>query len=149
MKKNVLLSLKGLQMQGDIEDRDEIETITPAEYFFKNGKHYVVYEEILEGFDVPVKNVMKFYDDTLEVSKKGAISVNMLFESNRKNVTSYQTPFGTIMLGVDTDTVEIIEEEERILVHVDYVLEANYQHIADCRIEMEIREKKEGLKLFQ
>ena len=49
MTKEVLLSLKGLQMeQGD--GAEELETITPARYYHKNGSHYIVYEEMTEGF---------------------------------------------------------------------------------------------------
>ena len=41
MTKEVLLSLKGLQMeQGD--GAEELETLTPARYYHQNGSHYIV-----------------------------------------------------------------------------------------------------------
>ena len=83
----------------------------------------------------------------MEVTKRGLVNVHMIFEEKKKNMTSYITPFGNIMIGIDTDKVDIKEDQDRIKVNVAYSLEANYEHMADCRIEMNIRPREEGLKL--
>lgn len=147
MTKEILLSLRGLQLESS-EDAQEMETITPAEYYKRNGNHYIIYDEVMEGAADITKNRIKFCDSRLEVSKKGLINVQMLFEEKKKNIISYQTPYGNILIGVDTEEVHVEEEENRIHVEVDYTLEANYQYLADCRIEMDIRPREEGLKLY-
>ena len=147
MEKEVLIALKGLQFALDEEGANALETITPAEYYKRNDSHYVIFEELMEGFTDTTKNVIKFRDSQLEVTKKGLVNVHMVFEENRKNMTSYPTPFGNILIGIDTDEVEIREEEDRIQVNVAYTLEANYEHMADCKIEMSIRPRQEGLEL--
>lgn len=48
------LSLKGLQF-GVNEQTEELETITPADYYLRNGSHYVVYDELLEGCEETIK----------------------------------------------------------------------------------------------
>lgn len=146
MTKEVLLALKGLQIE-NADGGQELETITAADYYLKNGSHYVLYEEVTEGYEDVTKNLIKFRDSCLEVRKKGLVNVHMVFEENRKNMTSYATPFGNILIGIDTDEVEIREEEDRIQVNVAYTLEANYEHMADCKIEMSIRPREEGLEL--
>ena len=147
MEKEVLIALKGLQFALDEEGANALETITPAEYYKRNDSHYVIFEELMEGFTDTTKNVIKFRDSQLEVTKKGLVNVHMVFEENRKNMTSYATPFGNILIGIDTDEVEIREEEDRIQVNVAYTLEANYEHMANCKIEMSIRPREEGLEL--
>lgn len=147
MEKEVLIALKGLQFALDEEGANALETITPAEYYKRNDSHYVIFEELMEGFTDTTKNVIKFRDSQLEVTKKGLVNVHMVFEENRKNMTSYATPFGNILIGIDTDEVEIREDEDRIQVNVAYTLEANYEHMADCKIEMSIRPRQEGLEL--
>lgn len=147
MEKEVLLALKGLQFAMDEEGTQALETITPAEYYKKNNSHYVIYDEVTEGFSDSTKNIIKFTDSQMEVTKRGLVNVHMVFEEKKKNMTSYVTPFGNILIGIDTDEVEIREEQDRIKVNVAYSLEANYEHMADCRIEMNIRPSKEGLKL--
>ncbi len=146
MTKEILLSLKGLQIECN-DDANALETITPADYYHKNGSHYVIYEEMMEGFSEVTKNRIKFNDSCLEVSKNGLVNVHMVFEENKKNITSYMTPYGNILIGIDTESVMVEEEDRQIKVEVEYALEANYQHLADCKIEMELRPREEGVSL--
>lgn len=146
MTKEVLMSLKGLQLE-DGDDGQELETITAADYYRKNGSHYVLYDEVTEGFEDITKNMIKFHDTGLEVTKKGLINVHMVFEENQKNMTSYITPYGNILVGIDTGSVLVEESENQIKVQVAYTLEANYQYLADCRIEMVICPREEGIRL--
>ena len=147
MTKEILLSLKGLQMENR-DDAQAMETITPADYYQRNGSHYVIYEEMMEGSTAATRNRIKFNDSCLEVSKKGCVNVQMLFEENKKNMTSYMTPYGNILIGIDTESISVEERENQIHVEVEYTLEANYQHLADCRIEMELRPREVGIELL-
>lgn len=140
MTKDVLLAIKGLQFDGSEEDT-EIETVTAAEYYKKNNSHYVIYEEASEGFQETTRNVIKFKENSLDLTKRGLINVHMVFEENKKNMTNYATPFGNILIGIDARKIKVSEEEEGIHVDVDYALEMNYEHVADCRITMNIQPK--------
>ncbi len=146
MTKEVLLSLQGLQFDAVSADGDKIETITPAEYYKRNDSHYVIFEEAMEGFQEKTKNVIKFKENSLDLTKKGLVNVHMIFEENKKNMTNYATPYGNILIGIDARSVRLKEKEERI--EVDYALEVNYEHFADCKIKMDIRAKNgEGFSL--
>lgn len=147
MTKDIFLSLKGLQIENS-EQAQELETITPADYYLRNGSHYVIYDEVTEGFEENTRNMIKFSDSCVEVSKKGLVNVHMVFEENKKNMTSYMTPYGNILIGIDTGSIFVEEEEKRIHVEVAYTLEANYQYLADCRIEMNIKPRQEGMDLL-
>lgn len=146
MTKEIILSLKGLQTGVD-EDAQGTEIIALADYYKKNNNHYVIYEEITEGFSETTRSRIKFNDSCMEVSKKGLINVHMIFDKNKKNMTSYVTPYGNIFIGIDTESILVKEEENRIKVEVYYALEANYQHLANCRIEMQIGPREDGIKL--
>ncbi|MCM1125190.1 MAG: DUF1934 domain-containing protein [Lachnospiraceae bacterium] len=147
MTKEVLMSLKGLQFE-NADGGQELETITAADYYKKNGSHYVLYDEVTEGFDDVTKNMLKFHDSCLEVTKRGLINVHMVFEENQKNMTSYATPFGNILIGIDTESVLVEELENQIRVQVAYTLEANYQYLADCKIDMKICPREESVQLL-
>lgn len=147
MEKDVLLSLKGLQFAVDEEGAQALETITAAEYFERNGSRYVVYDEVTEGFSDTTKNIIKFKDSLVEVTKKGLMNVHMVFEENKKNMTNYGTPFGNILIGIDTGKVSIAQEPDKIRINVDYVLEANYEYLADCKIEIDIKNREKGIEL--
>lgn len=147
MTKEVFLSLKGLQMENG-EGAGALETITSADYYQKNDSHYVIYEEMTEGFLEKTRNMLKFHDSGLEVTKKGLINVHMVFEENKKNMTSYMTPYGNILIGIDTESILLEENEEQIKLLVDYSLDANYQHLADCKIELALWPRERGIHVI-
>ena len=86
MTKDVLLSIKGLQI-GENEQNDTIEVISPGDYYFRNGKHFFMYEEVMEGQKESTRNMIKVRDNYMELTKKGAVNVHMIFEKNKKNTT--------------------------------------------------------------
>lgn len=70
MTKNVMIHIKGLQAD---MDEEAIEVICPGTYYYKDGKHYVFYEENQEGFTEVSKCQFRLQGDTcLEVMKKGS-----------------------------------------------------------------------------
>ncbi len=142
MTQEVLLTLQGLQFDQREEDADKIETVTAGSYYKRNGKHYVVYEEITEGFEQPTRNRLKFGDNVLELSRHGLINMHMVFQENKKNLTNYSTPFGQILIGIDTRKVKISEQEDNIVVDVDYSLDVNYEYLSDCHIRIDILSKE-------
>ena len=144
MTKDELLAIKGLQFDGSEEDT-EIETVTSAEYYKKNNSHYVIYEEAFEGFEGTTKNILKFKDNSLDLTKKGLVNVHMIFEENKKNMTNYSTPYGDILIGIDASKIRMQEEEEKIHLDVEYALEINYEHLADCHISIGIQAKGESV----
>lgn len=135
MTKDVLLSIKGLQI-GEEEQSDTVEVISPGDYYFRNGKHFFLYEEVTEGQKESTKNIIKVKDNYMELTKKGAINVHMIFEKNRKNVTYYHTPYGSLLVGIDAYRVEVEEKEDEIVVEVEYALEVNNEHLANCHIRI-------------
>lgn len=135
MKKAVNISIRGLQLDQQ-NGQDEIETILSGEYFEKNGNHYLIYEEIQEGTKNPTKNVLKFSQNRLHMSKSGEVNVQMEFEKDRKSVTTYHTPFGNLLLGIDTTSIELKQLEEELALEVCYGLEVNSEFLAECRISI-------------
>lgn len=149
MTKEVLISLRGLQFDQSETDTDKIETITVGSYYEKNGSHYVLYDEVMEGFEESTKNKIKFGEHFLELSRSGLINVHMIFEENKKNMTSYNTPYGNILIGIDTKKIHIAREPERIVVDVEYALDINYEYLSDCKILLDIRSKQTAEKFIR
>lgn len=143
MTKNILLSIKGLQSLSE-EQEDEMEVIIPGSYCKRGNMHYVKYDEVTEGFDGTTSNLLKFSDRCLEVRKKGVTNTHMIFEEQKKNMTYYDTPFGNLLLGISATNVSMRESEEQIDVKVDYALEINSEHLAECSIDVTVRPRNAG-----
>ncbi len=142
MTKDILLSIRGLQITEDTQ-KDTVEVITPGEYYFRNGKHFFLYEEAEEGKQEITKNIIKVTDDYMEVTKKGAVNVHMVFEKNKKNVTYYNTPFGSLLIGIDAYRVDVTQTPEEIEAYAEYALEVNNEHLANCRIRIKANSRAE------
>ncbi len=143
MTKEVLVTIRGMQFtKQEEEDLEPVEVIMAGDYYKKNNKHYVIYDEVIEGFDGTTKNIIKLQEDCIDIIKKGVANVHMTFEKNKKNVTCYDTPFGSLMLGIHAKNIDIQEEEDDIRVKVEYALELNYEHLANCNIKMAIQSKE-------
>lgn len=143
MTKDVIITICGLQ-SGPDADGEPIEMITTGEYYYKNGKHYIMYEEVMEGETKTLKNRIKFAPGYMELTKNGIVSVHMLFEEYKKNITHYHTPYGALMMGIDAKKVSLTETETEINIAVDYALELNQEHTADCNIKINIKSKSTG-----
>ncbi len=143
MTKDVLITICGLQFM-DEEGSEPVEVITAGEYYYRNGKHYILYDEVMEGFDGITKNRIKIGEDCMDISKKGVSNVHMSFERNKKNLTSYQTPYGNLLIGIDARKLYIEEEENSLDIKVEYDLEVNYEHLAECSLTMNVRSKEAG-----
>ena len=146
MTQDVLLTISGLHEMGDLnietEEDEVLETITPAKYYLKNGKHYVLYDEVVEGMTGVIKNKIKITDGkVLEIIKTGSTNSHMIFEEGKNNLTINDTPYGQFHLDMHTRTLEILEYEDEISAKVEYGLDMNNQKVADCTVFLSIKPK--------
>ncbi|MCM1387921.1 MAG: DUF1934 domain-containing protein [Bacillus sp. (in: Bacteria)] len=139
MTKDVWLSIQGTQFQNGEEMETDIQTMVSGTYYEKGGRHYVVYEESIEGVQKPVMSRLKFGEHFLELSRNGSLCMRMVFEENKKHMTDYHTPYGDILLGIDTKKINMINTDDEITIQADYLLEQNNEYLAKRRILITIR----------
>jgi uncharacterized beta-barrel protein YwiB (DUF1934 family) len=136
MTKDVLINISGLQM--DVEPDNPIEMVTTGAYYLRNGKHYILYDELSEDNEV-TKNVLKIGPNSVELTRKGAQGSHMVFEEGKENLSYYDTPFGSLLMGVNTSSIDWMEKEEEMRLQVDYDLSVNSDHVSKCKIDVNIR----------
>ena len=68
MTKDVLISISGLQF-AEGENSEPVEVITSGSYYKKNGKHYILYDEVAEDTAGTTKNIIKLGDEVLDITK--------------------------------------------------------------------------------
>ena len=92
-----------------------------------------------------IKNRIKINgDECVEIVKSGLSNSHMIFEKNKKNQTFYKTPYGQMLIGVNTRHLQVDFEEDKIAVRIDYELDVNHEPMADCKIRMNIVSKDSG-----
>ena len=131
----------GKQTGSNHRENDSVETAQSAQYFKKNDSHYVLYEEKMEGLDVPCKSRIKFRDNILELTRHGSVEMQMIFEENKRHVLPYNTPYGQLFLGIETGKVQVEEREDEIHVTVEYKLDHERELLSESCMKIHIRER--------
>ena len=141
MNKDVLIHVRGLQMMETDDAQEPIEIVVPGQYYFRNGSHYLRYEEMLDDTADTTVNYIKMSPNGVEVRKQGQVNVHMVFEEGKKNKTFYNTPYGTLQMGISATGLELKESEDGIQMKVDYALDMNEEHVADCYLTVQAQSK--------
>ena len=137
MTRDVLITISGIQMID--EDDSDVEMMVRGDYYQKNGKHYILFEEMMEGFEGKVKNVIKVSGRGIDIIKRGIANVHMQFEKNKKNLSCYTTPLGDMVVGIQANKIRINEEPDSLKVDIDYSLDVNYKHLSECSIRVDVQ----------
>ena len=138
MEKRVRLTLTGRQ-RDDLGQENVTELSAEAEYFERNGSHYIIYEEKQADGEI-TKNTIKLKNGLLELTKKGAVNARMVFEPGQEHMTDYATPYGLLRLGVATTGVFIEQSEKTLEIRADYSLTDNGRILSRCTIFIKIQD---------
>ena len=141
MNKDVLIHVRGLQLMETDDEQEPIEIVVPGQYYFRNGSHYLRYEEMLDDSAQTMVNYIKMSSEGVEIRKQGQVNVHMVFEQGKKNKTFYNTPYGTLQMGIAATGLELKESEDDIQMKVDYALDMNEEHVADCYLTVQAQSK--------
>lgn len=132
MTKEVSIMMEGIQK--GLED-EPILTIASGTYHMLHDKHYIQFEEQAEEGQGTVKNRIKITLDQVEMTKKGAVNSEMVFDLNRKTDIIYRTAYGTLFFEAQTSRITLIEEEDKLEIILAYCLFSNDDLISEnCTI---------------
>lgn len=161
MTENVLITIKGCH-RIDGEDQEPVITRAKGKYAFRNGHHYVRFEEVMQedsegsrnrgkpeagngradyfgDAGSKTKSMVKFAENYLCVTRDGVYSNRMEFEEGRRRYTRYQTPMGTLEFEVETNAISYEENSRHIEIIVDYTLHSDSCKIQDSRVVVTVQ----------
>lgn len=141
MTKDVVVRVTGLHaLEGD---SGEISVVTPGSYYFRNGKHYLVYEERLEGQPEPVRCTVLTDGKRVWMIRTDA-GIRMEFEAGRTTMSCYSTPYGTMTMNITTTSVDVMVSEEQIRIGLEYTLEINGVGVSHVRANVSASPRRAG-----
>jgi len=141
MKKNVVITVRGLQRQ--VDEDEPVEVISAGTYLRKDTTHYLSYEEADEDGNI-TKNRIKITPESIEMTKQGGITTQMIFTRGQKQYACYETPFGELTLGMTTKYIQVTEEKQQLSAALRYDLEVNGTHMSECELDIEVKECAAG-----
>ena len=108
MTENVILTVRGHQT--DLGEDATTELIAGAAYYYRNGKHYILYDEIDPESGEQSGNTIKIGEDRVDVIRRGAGKVHMVFEKEKQISSQYHTPAGVIQMEIFTSRLQTRQE---------------------------------------
>ena len=111
---------------------------TLGDYYAKGDAHYCLYEEQPEGWDEPYKVMLKWKGAALERQIRGKTPSRMAFEPGKCYSDLYHTPYGDLLLETETRRLEITEEQDAIILVLEYGIKQDGQIVSENRMEIRI-----------
>jgi len=146
MTEDVLVTIKGLQL--DSAEENVIEVINIGRLSEINNKIYVKYDEMIDGEKNLTRNLIKIEEGNVEIIKKGVVSSHMHFCANEKTMSLYNTPFGSLHLGILARNVDIKKKEDVIHILIEYSIEVNDEQISENKVEICIKQQDKAENSF-
>lgn len=109
-----------------------------GEYFRKEDTHYCVYEEQPEGWDEPYRIMLKWKESVLERRRLGGMASRVIYEAGKCSCDHYRTPYGELLMEMDTHRLEIQEKTKGFLLVTEYSIRQDGQRVSENRIEIQI-----------
>ena len=106
MKKNVLISIRGIQRIDD--DKEETELFTHGNYYHRENHYYIVYEESgATGYDGS-RTTLRINESGSKVvlMRYGAVHSNLVIEKGCRNIGHYGTLEGDLVIGINTRMID-------------------------------------------
>ena len=137
MKKDVMVSFKSYNKYEE-DNTDKIEFLTKGNFFEKDGKYYLKYEEKNE-FD-SVTTTLKIEEGKVTILRYGATNTQMIIEKGKKHLNYYETPHGAFTVGVYSDDVDIKIGEKEGKIKLNYDVELNNVITSKNTIKLDFKE---------
>lgn len=127
MDKRVILSIKGNQTSFDGQN-NSIELITEGRLYTKENKYYIEYEESeISGIE-GTKTSFIVEDNKILIERAGNHETKFVFQTGRKSINCYQTPFGYMELGIYSSKVDWDIDDKHGKLDIHYQLDFGGQY---------------------
>lgn len=138
MEEDVLITIKGYHTI-DGTEQEPVVTSAHGRYAFRNGHHFVRYEEEIPEDQGVSKAMVRFAEKELFVKKTGAYASQMEFREGKRLPVHYWTPAGDLAFEAEAESVEYEEADGLLEIRVKYGLHAGGSRIQDSLVEIRVR----------
>lgn len=121
MKKKAIITVSSRQINEENND-ENVEVVTPGNFFKKEEKYYAVYEETEISGMKGTTTTLKIEDNKLSLIRIGSTSSKMEFDEKKENVSMYTTPYGTLQLKIKTSDLDVDVDDDGGDITVNYDL---------------------------
>lgn len=124
--KKALIKVTGRQNY-DSDGNDKIELTTIGTVEETDNEYILSYNEELEPHSAPVKTRLSVRKDEkrVELMRSGAYGSLLIIERSRRNLCTYATEFGDLLMGIYGKNIENEIEDKKGKISFDYDVDIN------------------------
>lgn len=143
MEKNFIINICGFQHSFiEADSGGDVEMTTVGEYEFENGLYYIEYDETeMSGLE-DTHTSIEIGADYVSLQRTGTMTSDMLFMQGRKTHSMYNTPYGDLLVGIYTHSLDIKVTDKCCALSIDYEIELNDKPNGRNVIEINVMEAK-------
>ena len=135
----VMVKVKGIQRDAAGEV-NTIKTTAKGRYFFRGGKHYVLYDDCSLNKEKRTSTVLQFNLESLTLLRKGAVESEQRFLPGKEHHTRYRTPYGELELSAKTSKLKVLfDSTNGGAIDVSYDMSINGKFQSQNQLHIEIR----------
>lgn len=137
---DVIISIETNQKTSEGDNKIELQT--DGKLFFGGGKYYINYEESeITGFE-DSSTTIKAEGDVVTMTRRGRFRTRMIFEVGEKNLSYYDTLYGTIGMLVETERVKNALTPQGGRLEIDYSLDYDNTGLVKNFLKVDVRRKQ-------
>jgi uncharacterized beta-barrel protein YwiB (DUF1934 family) len=119
---NYTISIKGSQTSPG-EEEECFELVTDGQYSRKNGVSKITYQESgVTGFE-GMETSFLVEPERITLRRDSWWGGDMIFEEEHKHHFLYETPYGSLTMGIDTERIVHDIDEHGGSLHIQYVID--------------------------
>ena len=139
IKDNVTISLVSTQSDGI--NTEQTELITRGRLEKKSDRFVISYNETeATGFEGAVTELSVYGNDKVILNRSGEYTSNLIIEKGKKHHCQYGTPYGDIMVGVNSKDISSSLTEIGGNVTFKYVIDVNSSYLGDFNISIDVKQ---------
>lgn len=142
MKKDVVISIKGISYSEGYDDEDIIELTTIGDMSFKKGKFFLSYEESdVTGMTGTTTCLEIDGSKQIILKRQGKNKSQLIIEKGKRHLCQYGSEYGTMMLGVSTDFINSSLSSKGGALSFKYSLDVNASLASMNEVHIKVKER--------
>ena len=139
MEKEVVISIKGVQKYEGTAP-DTMELVTKGRLSRVGESYTLSYQESeltgLEG----TRTTLRIEGERVVMLREGELNTQMIFEEGQRHLSLYETPYGTMSIGVRTWSLFVEMDSSGGELEMDYAVEVEHSIAGRNTFRIEVRE---------
>lgn len=139
MKKDVLITIKGVQKIEN--EKDTTELFTQGNFYKKNNSYYITYDESkATGFEGSTTTLKVEGTQKITLIRSGSIRSHLIVQNGERSIGHYGTSEGNLAIGVFTKKINSSLSDSGGDLYFSYNLDINSSLLSENEVYINVKE---------